>query len=293
MYAYDGTNRLSYQANGTYSNFYYDGLGRLSQVVDSSTATQGVVTAQGVIASHSYVWFGDKMGAEFDDTHLTQVAPGLVEVPADAFYFAQGTVNNPSSSAPGASQLAYDVTDLLGSERAVVTNDAIAALYTYDTFGNRSLVSGNAAASNRGFTGFYYHAPSGLQFARNRAYNASLGRWLTRDPIGNGFAFNNRERFNATDLNLYAYAGNNPQSVVDPSGNDGILVNLGVSAGGGFGAGAAAGTGVYIQFGGHRPDAGRDLPRTGDGDARLALPSGGSGRRLRFRLHRALHHRAQ
>ncbi len=37
-------------------------------------------------------------------------------------------------------------------------------------------------------------------------------------------AFDDPERFNATDLNLYAYAGNNPQSMVDPSGNDPIAI---------------------------------------------------------------------
>jgi hypothetical protein len=43
---------------------------------------------------------------------------------------------------------------------------------------------------------------------------------MTRDPIGIGHAFDDPEGFNAMDLNQYAYAGNNPQSVVDPSGND-------------------------------------------------------------------------
>ncbi len=41
---------------------------------------------------------------------------------------------------------------------------------------------------------------------------------MTRDPIGSGHAFDDPARFNATDLNLYAYAGKNPQSMVDPAG---------------------------------------------------------------------------
>jgi hypothetical protein len=45
-----------------------------------------------------------------------------------------------------------------------------------------------------------------------------LARWLTRDPIGNGYAFANPTSFNATDLNSYAYVRNNPMSLRDPSG---------------------------------------------------------------------------
>ena len=142
----------------------------------------------------------------------------------DALYVPQGTVNNPGVL-KNEGQFAYDITDLLGSERAVVTDNAIVAEYEYDTFGNRTTASGSSTNSNRGFTGFYYHAASGLQFARNRVYNASLGRWMTRDPIGSEHAFDDPERFNATDLNLYAYAGNNPQSMVDPSGNAGFYVD--------------------------------------------------------------------
>jgi RHS repeat-associated protein len=100
---------------------------------------------------------------------------------------------------------------------------------------------GSSAASNRGFTGLYYHAASGLQFARNRVYAASLGRWLTRDPIGIDHAFADPARFNATDLNLYAYAGNNPQSMVDPSGDMGIPGAI-------VGAVAGAATGAFGAF---------------------------------------------
>ena len=258
-YSYDNANRLAGYAVGTASpavqssGFLYDGVGRLSQVVDSVAAVGSTVATSA--ANHSYIWCGRAMCLEIDNLQQ-QAIPGSTQTAGlpDALYLAQGTVNNPTvatSNVPQA-QLAYDVTDLLGSERAVVTNDAVVAAYDYDDFGNRTS-AGSLTASNRGFAGLYYHAASGLQFARNRAYNSSLGRWMTRDPIGMDHAFDDPERFNATNLNLYAYAGNNPQSMVDPSGND----PLGAAIGGGlFGAGGAiggfilgGGTGVFAGAG--------------------------------------------
>ena len=223
-YQYDDSNRLASYSVGNYlwptqeSSFLYDGLGRLSQVIDEVHAKREYTMA--VAADHSYFWCGQKVCMEIDNTNVVTSGTTTAGLP-DALYFEQGSISSPTTAT---AQLDYDVTDLLGSERAVVTNNAIAAEYTYDTFGNRTTVSGSTTASNRGFTGFYYHAASGLQFARNRVYDSSLGRWLTRDPIGIDHAFDDEERFNATDLNLYAYAGNNPQSMVDPSGNNPIAI---------------------------------------------------------------------
>ena len=48
------------------------------------------------------------------------------------------------------------------------------------------------------FTGLYQHAKSGLDMAAFRFYDPDLGRWLSRDPIGE-----------AGGLNLYGYVENN------------------------------------------------------------------------------------
>ena len=50
-------------------------------------------------------------------------------------------------------------------------------------------------------------ASLGLYTARQRWFDAHLGRWLTPDPIG----------FSG-GLNLYAYVENQPVGAVDPSG---------------------------------------------------------------------------
>jgi RHS repeat-associated protein len=58
-----------------------------------------------------------------------------------------------------------------------------------------------------GFTGHYHHEKSGLHLAPFRAYDADLGRWLSRDPLGE-----------AGGINLYEYALSNPVNFVDPLG---------------------------------------------------------------------------
>lgn len=76
-----------------------------------------------------------------------------------------------------------------------------------------------------------------LLFTANIAlaiYDAELGRWLSRDPIGE-------------DKNLYVYVHNTPLSYIDPDGQWGVGITIGgaanIGAGivGGGGAGAVGG----------------------------------------------------
>lgn len=67
--------------------------------------------------------------------------------------------------------------------------------------------NGGSLFSDFTFTGHYYHARSGLYLAPYRAYSPTIGRWLSRDPIG--------ER---GGLNLYRYVQNDPTRWTDPSG---------------------------------------------------------------------------
>lgn len=57
------------------------------------------------------------------------------------------------------------------------------------------------------YDSFYINAQTWYYHMRNRVLNTSLGRWLTRDPIGYDGG-----------LNLYAYVGNNPVNRTDPLG---------------------------------------------------------------------------
>jgi len=104
----------------------------------------------------------------------------------------------------------YFTRDHLGSIREMTdASNVLRARYDYDLYGQATAnsVTANPVASDFGFTGRYYHASSGLYLAPYRAYNASVGRWLSRDPIGEDGG-----------INLYAYVGNRPVNGVDPLG---------------------------------------------------------------------------
>jgi RHS repeat-associated protein len=112
----------------------------------------------------------------------------------------------------GASSYFY-ARDQLGSVRELTDGTGVVqARYDYDPYGRRTKVSGTLDASF-GFTGHYYHAPSNLNLALYRGYDSDLGRWLSRDPIGE-----------TAGVNLYRYADNAPTGVIDPTGLDVIVL---------------------------------------------------------------------
>jgi RHS repeat-associated protein len=110
-------------------------------------------------------------------------------------------------------------TDHLGSIREVLlldgtsgnpTTATLTARYDYDCWGKRTVLDGGTAAETltlHGYTGHVYHQPSGLWLAPYRAYSPTLGRWISRDPIGE-----------AGGINLFAYVGNGPLVGIDPLG---------------------------------------------------------------------------
>jgi RHS repeat-associated protein len=111
-----------------------------------------------------------------------------------AQYFARGQTH--------ASNIYFYTTDHLGSIRDLSSSSGtIQTTYNYDIFG-RGGVTQTTAESDFQYAGLYFHQPSGLSLALHRNYKANVGRWLSRDPLGEG-------------NNLYDYVGNNPISYVD------------------------------------------------------------------------------
>ncbi|WP_447166062.1 RHS repeat-associated core domain-containing protein [Shewanella sp. 125m-7] len=87
----------------------------------------------------------------------------------------------------------------------------IAQRIDYDSFGN-TLNDTNPAFQPFGFAGGLYDQNLGITRFGARDYDPSIGRWLTKDPIGL-----------ATGLNTYEYVDGNPVGFIDPNGQSAIL----------------------------------------------------------------------
>jgi len=119
--------------------------------------------------------------------------------PVSTEYFAQGAIIGGTPY--------YYVQDQLGSVTELVSaTGAITSQFAYDPYGNKTIVSGTVK-SDIGYAGYFSHAASGLDFTIYRAYDPTHARWLNRDPIAE-----------AGGVNLYAYVGGDPQSLIDPLG---------------------------------------------------------------------------
>jgi RHS repeat-associated protein len=205
-YQWDAANRLvSITGPVNQSLFAYDGLGRRTQIIELQNGAY--------VSTNNFVWDGQTLLEQRDNTGTNVVKR----------FFGQGEQISGTNY--------YFTRDHLGSVREIVNAaGTMLARYDYDSYGRMSLVSGSFNV-DFAYAGMYYHAPSGLNLTLYRAYNADLGRWISRDPSGEG-----------SGLNLYAYVMNNPINGFDPLG----LLSWGQIAGYAIGVvaiGAAIATG--------------------------------------------------
>jgi RHS repeat-associated protein len=163
------------------TEFTYDAWGRRVRITEK---TNGVIQCD-----RRFVWAAAELGEERDATGATVTKR----------FFASGEQISGTNY--------YYTKDHLGSVREMLdTGGNLKARYDYDPYGRRTRTSGTLD-SDFGFAGRYYHAPSGLHLTFFRVYDSTVGRWLSRDPIGQ-----------PSDLNLYCYADNNPLNFIDPFG---------------------------------------------------------------------------
>ena len=96
---------------------------------------------------------------------------------------------------------------------AVANQSGLTERYTYTAFGQRTILTPSYAprsesmypALTRTFTSQVLDLETGLMLYRNRYYALTLGRFITRDPIG----------YEGRDENLYRYVENSPIDLID------------------------------------------------------------------------------
>jgi len=211
-----GSKTLVYDLNGNLTSdgtrtFEWDPLNRLAAV--NSGTNRSEFTYNGLSQRVTIV--------EKDNGAVTSTKQ-LVWCPGDAQPYEERDVSNtvtkryyPQGMQVGSTNYYYTC-DHLGSVRELTdSSGAVQTRYDYDPYGRRRKLTGDSDA-DFGYTGHYFHQPSGLCLALYRAYDADLGRWISRDPIGE-----------IGGINLYGYVGNDPLSQADPFGLWYIDLNIG------------------------------------------------------------------
>jgi RHS repeat-associated protein len=81
--------------------------------------------------------------------------------------------------------------------------------YSYDPFGRRTRMAGDIDG-DFGYAGMLWTSEASFNLTRYRAYDVSLGRWISRDPLNNAELEEGH--------NLYCYVHNDPVNLLDPLG---------------------------------------------------------------------------
>lgn len=113
-------------------------------------------------------------------------------------------------TSPSTGAWKYYTTDHLGTTRGVWNEDKTAYAALENTpYGESYTATGSAQQVTRRYTGHDWDATSQLYFAPYRYYAPSMGRWLSRDPLGMD-----------DGPNVYGYVQSAPIHREDPSGRN-------------------------------------------------------------------------
>ena len=186
---WDAKNRLvAVNTGNTRTEFTYDGEHRLHSIRQLTNGAQASL--------RRFVWCDNDICEERD-------ASGAITTKR---FFNPGV-----KIEAGANAGSYFYThDHLGSVRELTDSSGqVRARYAYDPFGRSTRVTGEID-SDFGFTGLFFASEARLWIAEFRAYDAELGRWLSRDPLD--------QAEEEEGPNLYVYVANNPVNSTDPLG---------------------------------------------------------------------------
>ena len=196
-YTYDYANRLIGKTLDS------DGDG----TVDSSTVY--VQDSKQIIAQFDKTGTGDAAASDLSHRYLWGEAVDQL--------LADETVDDLAT--PG--DVIWSLVDHLGTTRDLAEYNAgtdtttIANHRVFDAYGNLEFETDTTVDCLFGYTGRLFDEDTALQNNLNRWYDATVGRWLSEDPI----------RFLANDANLYRYVSNVVMVYTDPSGLDEVIVD--------------------------------------------------------------------
>ncbi len=204
IYQWDEENRLvAVTESNTTARMVYNGFGQLAYLTEYAGGSPSMY--------HWYVWDGDKIAEEsYINTNFSAY-----------FHWYYDYGHYESSSSYFSPSLIYTTRDGLGSVREYYSTAYLGGVlqmeFDYDPFGRKSTLINSfnyfgsqvnyATPPEYGFANLLGMPGQSLDFAENRVYDPDLGRWISRDPIGE-----------KGGLNLYEYGNNDPEDNVDPGG---------------------------------------------------------------------------
>lgn len=174
--------KIVYPGADNYTELMYDGLGRRVKIVETVSGS--------VTSTKQYVYCQTEICEERDGTGAIarQFFPRGERISGTNYFYGK---------------------DHLGSVREMTNVAGVPqAEYEYDPWGKATKLGGAQDATFQ-YAGYYKHERSGLNLTLYRAYAPVLGRWLSRDPLGED-----------AGTNLFAYVGNDPSFLTDPYGLD-------------------------------------------------------------------------
>jgi len=193
------TDRSAYGADpDQVVEFVYDVLGnRIAKAVDSD----GDGTSD---AATYFVYNGDEIYMEYSD--VDGILGGAANV---AYTYLQGSAVDQVLAADSGSGVLWGLADHQGTIRDVVNNSGVVQNHIkYSSFGDIVSESNSSVDYRFSYTGREFDDETGLFYYRARYYDAANGKFISEDP----------KSFDAGDVNLYRYVGNNPMMMVDPEG---------------------------------------------------------------------------
>ena len=180
-------------------NLYYDALGRCVK-----RTLNGLTTY--------YIYDGEKPILEYRSSDLSHPAKNLYGKGIDEILMRYDPSFNPAMTYYYQQDHEGSVTQLVNTSGDVIESykyDVFGALAIYDANGNP--LSSSVYSNRFLFTGREYVNAFGFYEYRARAYNPTLGRFMSEDP----------KLFDACDYNLFRYCHNDPIDFTDPMGLDG------------------------------------------------------------------------